>query len=103
MLDGKIFMESDEIIFRRVEDEHVRNLVLYATADEKHLTLDKKGTKKITKEDLMELLMRGYVIISLDNEYLIPTKFSNDGSYVTVKCYGDGTAKTFYSKEKSID
>lgn len=103
MLDGKIFMESDEIIFRRVEDEHVRNLVLYATADEKHLTLDKKGTKKITKEDLMELLMRGYVIISLDDEYLIPTKFSITDSYVTVKCSGDGTTKTFYSKEKSID
>ena len=101
MLNGKIFMESDKIIFSRVEDEHIRNLVLYATADEKHLTLDKKGEKEITKENLMELLMRGYVIISLGDEYLIPTKFSNNGSYVTVKCYGDGTAKTFYSKEQS--
>ena len=101
MLDGKIFMESDEIIFRRVEDEHVRNLVLYAKDSDLHLTLDKKGTKKINKENLMELLMRGYVIISLDDDYLIPTKFSNNGSYVTVICSGDGTAKTFYSKEQS--
>ena len=101
MIDGKIFMESDEIIFRRVEDEHLRNLVLYATADGTHLTLDKKGTKKIDKENLMELLMRGYVIISLNNEYLIPTKFSITGSYVTVICAGDGTAKTFYSKEQA--
>lgn len=101
MIDGKIFMESDEIIFRRVEDEHLRNLVLYATADGSHLTLDKKGTKKINKENLMELLMRGYVIISLNNEYLIPTKFSITGSYVTVICAGDGTAKTFYSKEQA--
>ena len=101
MIDGKIFMESDEIIFRRVEDEHLRNLVLYATADGTHLTLDKKGTKKINKENLMELLMRGYVIISLNNEYLIPTKFSITGSYVTVICAGDGTAKTFYSKEQA--
>lgn len=101
MIDGKIFMESDEIIFRRVEDEHLRNLVLYATADATHLTLDKKGTKKINKENLMELLMRGYVIISLNNEYLIPTKFSITGSYVTVICAGDGTAKTFYSKEQA--
>ena len=101
MLDGKIFMESDEIIFRRVEDEHVRNLVLYAKDSDLHLTLDKEGNKKINKENLMELLMRGYVIISLGDEYLIPTKFSNNGSYVTVKCYGDGTAKTFYSKEQS--
>lgn len=100
MIDGKIFMESDEIIFRRVEDEHLRNLVLYATADASHLTLDKEGNKKIDKENLMELLMRGYVIISLDNKYLIPTEFSITGSYVTVKCSGDGTAKTFYSKEQ---
>ena len=101
MLNGKIFMESDEIIFRRVEDEHVRNLVLYAKDSDLHLTLDKKGTKKIAKEDLMELLMRGYVIISLNNEYLIPTKFSITDSYVTVICAGDGTAKTFYSKEQA--
>lgn len=101
MIDGKIFMESDEIIFRRVEDEHLRNLVLYATADASHLTLDKEGDKKIDKENLMELLMRGYVIISLNNEYLIPTKFSITGSYITVKCAGDGTAKTFYSKEQA--
>ena len=101
MIDGKIFMESDKIIFRRVEDEHLRNLVLYATADASHLTLDKEGTKKIDKENLMELLMRGYVIISLNNEYLIPTKFSITGSYVTVICSGDGTAKTFYSKEQA--
>lgn len=101
MIDGKIFMESDEIIFRRVEDEHLRNLVLYATADGSHLTLDKKGTKKIDKENLMELLMRGYVIISLNNEYLIPTKFSITDSYVTVICSGDDTAKTFYSKEQA--
>ena len=99
MLNEKIFMESDEIIFSRVEDEHIRNLVLYATADASHLTLDKEGNKKIDKENLMELLMRGYVIISLNNEYLIPTKFSITGSYVTVICAGDGTAKTFYSKE----
>ena len=101
MIDGKIFMESDQIIFRRVEDEHLRNLVLYATADASHLTLDKEGNKKIDKENLMELLMRGYVIISLNNEYLIPTKFSITGSYVTVICAGDGTAKTFYSKEQA--
>ena len=101
MIDGKIFMESDKIIFRRVEDEHLRNLVLYATADASHLTLDKEGTKKIDKENLIELLMRGYVIISLNNEYLIPTKFSITGSYVTVICAGDGTAKTFYSKEQA--
>ena len=101
MLNGKIFMESDKIIFSRVEDKHVRNLVLYATADASHLTLDKEGTKKIAKEDLMELLMRGYVIISLNDEYLIPTKFSITDSYVTVKCSGDGTAKTFYSKEQA--
>ena len=101
MLDGKIFMESDQIIFRRVEDEHLRNLVLYATADASHLALDKEGNKKIDKENLMELLMRGYVIISLNNEYLIPTKFSITGSYVTVICAGDGTAKTFYSKEQA--
>ena len=101
MIDGKIFMESDKIIFRRVEDEHLRNLVLYATADASHLTLDKEGNKKIDKENLMELLMRGYVIISLNNEYLIPTKFSITGSYVTVICAGDGTAKTFYSKEQA--
>lgn len=100
MLNEKIFMESDEIIFSRVEDEHIRNLVLYATADASHLTLDKEGEKEITKENLMELLMRGYVIISLDNEYLIPTKFSITGSYVTVVCAGNGTAKTFYSKEQ---
>ena len=101
MLNEKIFMESDEIIFSRVEDEHIRNLVLYATADASHLTLDKEGNKKIDKENLMELLMRGYVIISLNNEYLIPTKFSITGSYVTVICAGDGTAKTFYSKEQA--
>lgn len=101
MIDGKIFMESDEIIFRRVEDEHLRNLVLYATADASHLTLDKEGDKKIDKENLMELLMRGYVIISLNNEYLIPTKFSITDSYVTVICAGNGTAKTFYSKEQA--
>ena len=101
MLNEKIFMESDEIIFSRVEDEHIRNLVLYATADASHLTLDKEGNKKIDKENLMELLMRGYVIISLDDEYLIPTKFSITGSYVTVICSGDGTAKTFYSKEQA--
>lgn len=101
MIDGKIFMESDEIIFRRVEDEHLRNLVLYAKDSDPHLTLDKEGNKKIDKENLMELLMRGYVIISLNNEYLIPTKFSITGSYVTVICAGDGTAKTFYSKEQA--
>ena len=101
MLNGKIFMESDKIIFSRVEDEHIRKLVLYAKADGQHLTLDKEGKKEITKEDLMELLMRGYAIISLNNEYLIPTKFSTNGSYVTVVCAGDGTAKTFYSKEQS--
>ena len=101
MIDGKIFMESDQIIFRRVEDEHLRNLVLYAKDSDPHLTLDKKGTKKINKENLMELLMRGYVIVSLNNEYLIPTKFSITGSYVTVICAGDGTAKTFYSKEQA--
>ena len=101
MIDGKIFMESDQIIFRRVEDEHLRNLVLYAKDSDPHLTLDKEGNKKIDKENLMELLMRGYVIISLNNEYLIPTKFSITDSYVTVKCAGDGTAKTFYSKEQA--
>ena len=101
MIDGKIFMESDEIIFRRVEDEHLRNLVLYAKDSDPHLTLDKEGNKKIDKENLMELLMRGYVIVSLNNEYLIPTKFSITDSYVTVICAGDGTAKTFYSKEQA--
>lgn len=101
MIDGKIFMESDQIIFRRVEDEHLRNLVLYAKDSDPHLTLDKEGNKKIDKENLMELLMRGYVIISLNNEYLIPTKFSITDSYVTVICAGDGTAKTFYSKEQA--
>ena len=88
-------------VYSGYEDKNVKTIVLHATADSGHLSLDDKGKNKLNKDELLSLLMKGFVVVELEDAYYVPTKFSVTGTYVTVVCAGDGTAKTFYSSEQS--
>ena len=79
----------------------MKTIVLHATSDSGHLSIEDNGKTELNKYELLSLLMKGFVVVELDDAYYIPTKFSVTDSYVTVVCAGDGTAKTFYSKEQS--
>ena len=88
-------------VYSGYEDKNVKTIVLHATADSGHLLIDDKGKTKLNKDELLSLLMKGFVVVELNDAYYVPTKFSVTSSYVTVVCAGDGTPKTFYSSEQS--
>lgn len=88
-------------VYSGYEDKNVKTIVLHATADSGHLSIDDKGKTKLNKDELLSLLMKGLVVVELDDAYYVPTKFSVTSSYVTVVCAGDVTPKTFYSSEQS--
>lgn len=88
-------------VYSGYEDKNVKTIVLHATTDSGHLSIDDKGKTKLNKDELLSLLMKGFVVAELDDAYYVPTKFSVTSSYVTVVCAGDGTPKTFYSSEQS--
>lgn len=88
-------------VYSGYEDKNVKTIVLYATSDSGHLSIDDKGKTKLNKDELLSLLMKGFVVVELDDAYYVPTKFSVTGTYVTVVCAGDGTPKTFYSSEQA--
>lgn len=88
-------------VYSGYEDKNVKTIVLHATSDSGHLSIDDKGKTKLNKDELLSLLMKGFVVVELNDAYYVPTKFSVTSSYVTVVCAGDGTAKTFYSSEQA--
>lgn len=94
------FRQADKV-FSTLDLKNVKNVILHATADAGHLSLDKAGKNKVDKDELLHLLTTG-VLIKLDDVFYIPSQFSVTGTYVTVICAADGTtAKTFYSSEQA--
>lgn len=87
-------------VYGDLEEKFVKNVVLYAQADKKKVCIDPAFKTAVGKDDLLELLNKG-VIIVMGNENFVPTSWSITSGYVTVKCAYLTAPKEFYSAEKT--
>ena len=89
-------------IFADAEEKYVKNVLVYADADDGHLFYDAGKTQKINKDDLLNLFLKGLVIF-LTDEYLIPVAYkeSAGAGVVTAVHESVDSAATlnFYSAE----
>lgn len=91
-------MKNRNNIFADSEDKFVKNVLVYADADDGHLFYDSAKSIKIPKDELKDLFMKG-MIIFLTDAYYIPVGYKESGSEASVNAYNDTASLTFYSAE----
>lgn len=64
-------------IFARSEEKFVKNVVLYGKPDDKYLYTDEAFTKKLTKDELFDLAIKG-VVVKYDGLCYTPLIFGYD-------------------------
>lgn len=70
---------------RDAEEKFIGAVVLYAKkSGDTYLYTDAANTQTIDRVTLMNLLMKGLVIVSYDTSFYTPVSFKDSGSEVTV-------------------
>ena len=85
-------------IYDDSKDKNVATTMVYADSDAGHLFYDEKKTTKIPKNEVVDLYLKGMVIV-LDGKYLSPIVCENSGDGVQITSYDGTAAKTFKSSE----
>lgn len=91
-------------IYAKSEEKFVKTTIVYADADDGHLFWDEAKSVKMTKDEVLDLFLKGMTIKHETTHYR-PTSYSETGGYSVVTVMSDSsdtaTPLTFHSKEKS--
>lgn len=70
-------------IFGDAKDKYVSNVVLYGHSDN-YLYLDEGHTEAVNRETLLDLCMKGLVLVSYSGSYYAPISFTDNTTDVSV-------------------
>lgn len=90
-------------IFGDAKDKYVSNVVLYGHSDN-YLYLDEGHTEAVNRETLLDLCMKGLVLVAYDDAFYYPISFTDNTTDVSVDIVTEvgassSTAVTLKSKE----
>lgn len=93
-----------EKIFGTYDEKYLKAVVLYAEGDDGDLCYDTAYENTITKDELVDLFMKGVVRVELNGVYYIPTSLSvNDETGIaSVTAAGDGVDYVFNSTTNPV-
>lgn len=86
-------------IYQDAKDVNVAITMAYSTATGDYLYSDVKRQRKLTKDEVVDLCMKGVAIELPDSEFLSPIHLKNSGDGIVVTCYDGTKALTFKSAE----
>lgn len=86
-------------IFNDAKDKNVAITMAYANADKDFLYSDVKRQRKLTKDEVVDLCMKGIAIELPDSVFFSPIHLKNSGEGVVVTCHDGTKAYTFKSAE----
>lgn len=86
-------------IYNDAKDLNVAVTMAYAGADKDFLYSDVKKQRKLTKDEVVDLCMKGVAIELPDSVFFSPIHLKNNGNGVTVTCHDGTKAYTFNSAE----
>lgn len=94
-------------VYADSKDLHVAKVVLYAHSD-KVLYYDAEHKISVNREELMDMLMKGLVLVFDTDSYYYPAFFKDETSTVKVTVAtsigtGTSTSKEYQSKERTED
>lgn len=94
-------------IYATAEEKYVKNVVLYAKTGDNYLYADSTHTQKIDKDTLMNLLIKG-VIVLYEGAYYTPVMFKDNTTNVSATiatniATGASTSVVLYSEEYLAD
>lgn len=88
-------------IYADSEEKYVKSVVLYADADDGNLFYDEGKKEGVSREDLINLFLKG-LVISFESEMLKPIALKDNTTDAMVTALhesGSVTALSFYSAE----
>lgn len=88
-------------VFVDAEEKFLSKVVVYATADDGELCYDSKKEQQIPKNELMNLLMKGLVLIKHEDAYYEPANFSDKTTHIEVNVSAEAGWLTFKSKTEA--
>lgn len=81
------------------EEKYLKSVVIYADADDGHLFSDSAKSVKLTKDEVMNLFMKGMMVIAYSDEYYHPAHLKLDSGAALVTVMNDTGNLSFYSAE----
>lgn len=72
-----------EKIFANADEKYLENVILYAQSDN-FLYLEKGHANKVGAEDLLNLCMKGKVLVNKADTFYAPIAFKKESTYVSV-------------------
>lgn len=76
-------MQTYNKIYGDAKDKYVSSVVLYGHSDT-YLYLDEEHTNAVDHDTLLDLCMKGLVLVKYENEFYHPVSFVDNTSDVTV-------------------
>lgn len=88
-------------IFVDAEEKFLSKVVVYATADDGELCYDSTKNQQVPKNELMNLLMKGLVLIKHEDAFYVPANFSDKTTHIEVNVSAEAGWLTFKSKTEA--
>lgn len=88
-------------IFVDAEEKFLSKVVVYAKADDEEVCYDTKKTNPVPKAELMNLLMKGIVLIKHEDAFYVPANFSDKTTHIEVNVSAEAGWLTFKSKTEA--
>lgn len=86
-------------IYKDAKDKNVAITMAYSNKDGDYLYSDVKRNRKLTKDEVVDLCMKGVAIELPSSLFFSPVHLKNSGNGVEVVCYDGTKALTFKSAE----
>lgn len=86
-------------IYNDAKDKNVAITMVYSQADGGYLFSDVQRQRKLTKDEVVDLYMKGVAIELPGSEFYVPIHLKNSGNGIVVIGYNGTKAITFKSSE----
>lgn len=84
------------------EEKYLKSNVVYADADDGYLFSDSAKSVKLTKDEALNLFMKGLMLINYSDEYYHPAHLKIDGEAALVTVMNDTGNLSFYTVEHGV-
>ena len=112
VISGKVAVQKMDQRYGNAEEKYVKTVVLYGKSGDSYLYSDVDSAtaateaNRIDKDTLMDLLLKGVVVISYGGVFYAPLYFSESGgavgvTFATAISASASAATTLYSEEYS--
>lgn len=88
-------------IFVDAEEKFLSKVIVYAKADDEEVCYDAKKTNPVPKAELMNLLMKGLVLIKHEDAFYVPANFADKTTHIEVNVSAEAGWLTFKSKTEA--